>query len=141
MDMLMGKTVANERYRALLSSMFGVAALVLASIGLYGLLARGVAERQREIGIRVALGARPIEVLTIVVREGGVLLLAGLAAGVPIALGAAQLIRGLLFGVTPTAPHIVVAACGVLSVAGLVATFLPARRASRVDAMVTLRAD
>jgi predicted permease len=141
MATLMGRTVAGERYRALLSSMFGLAALVLASIGLYGLLARTVADRQREIGVRVALGARPGDVLALIVRDGARLVVAGLAIGIPISLGAAQLIRTQLFGVAPTAPHIIAMACALLATASIVATFVPARRASHVDPIVTLRAN
>ena len=141
MNELMGKTVAAERYRALLSSIFGVAALILASIGLYGLLARTVAERQREIGIRIALGAHPRAVLALVARDGGWLLAAGLGIGVPIAIGAGHLIRTQLFGVDPTAAHVIARACVVLGTSALVATLVPARRASRVDPMTTLRAN
>jgi ABC-type antimicrobial peptide transport system permease subunit len=141
MATLMGKAVASERYRAVLSSMFGLAALALASIGLYGLLARLVADRQREIGVRMALGASPNDVLSLVVRDGVRLVLAGLAIGVPIALGAAQLIRTQLLGVVATAPHIIVAACGLLAAASIAAALVPARRASRVDPIVTLRAN
>ena len=141
MSDLMRRTVAGERYRALLSSIFGVAALMLASIGLYGLLARTVADRQREIGIRMAVGARPAQVLALVVRDGGWLIAAGLAIGVPIAIGAGHLIRTQLFGVEPTAAHVLAGACAVLGSAALIATLVPARRASRVDPMKTLRAN
>jgi predicted permease len=138
---LMGRTVAGERYRALLSSMFGLAALMLAAIGLYGLLARDVAERQREIGIRMALGADRSRVSRLVAVEGGRLVVLGLVVGIPIAIGAAQLIRTQLFGVEPTQSHVIAAACAVLGGAALVATLVPARRASRVDPMTTLRAN
>jgi ABC-type antimicrobial peptide transport system permease subunit len=141
MTTLMGKTVAGERYRALVSSMFGLAALALAAIGLYGLLARTVADRQREIGVRMALGARPNDVLSLVVRDGARLVVVGLAIGIPISLGVAQLIRTQLFGVAPTAPHIIAMACALLATASIVATFVPARRASHVDPIVTLRAN
>jgi putative ABC transport system permease protein len=141
MTELMGRTVAGERYRALLSSMFGAAALILASIGLYGLLARTVADRQREIGIRIALGARPRAVLALVARDGGRLIAMGLATGVPIAIGAGRLIRTQLFGVEPTAAHVLAGACTILGTAALIATLVPARRASKVDPMTTLRAN
>ena len=138
---LMGRTVAGERFRAVLSSVFGLSALVLAAIGLYGLLARTVADRQREIGVRMALGARPNDVLSLVVRDCVRLVVAGLVIGIPISLGVAQLIRTQLFGVDPAAPHIIATACALLAAASIVATVVPARRASHVDPIVTLRAN
>jgi ABC-type lipoprotein release transport system permease subunit len=89
----------------------------------------------------MALGARPNDVLALVVRDGVRLVAIGLLAGVPTALGAAQLIRTQLFGVAPTAPHIIAMACALLATASIVATFVPARRASHVDPIVTLRAN
>jgi ABC-type antimicrobial peptide transport system permease subunit len=100
-----------------------------------------VADRQREIGIRMAVGARPAQVLALVARDGGWLIAAGLAIGVPVAIGAGHLIRTQLFGVEPTAPHVIAGACAVLGSAALIATLVPARRASRVDPMKTLRAN
>lgn len=136
----MTSTIANERYRAALSSTFGVLALVLTVVGLFGLLSRTVHERRREIGVRIAVGARPADVLKIVVAEGGGLVLAGLVVGVPAAVVAARVIRSLLFGVQPFDPYSFALASVVLAGATLAAMILPAVRASRVDPVVTLRA-
>jgi predicted permease len=141
MRTMMARTVANERYRATLSSAFGVAALVLAAIGLFGLLTRAVNERRREIGVRMAVGARPGDVVRLVMREGGLLVAGGLLVGVPAALAVAQLIRAQLYGVGPSDPHVFVLVSVVLSVVATGAMALPAIRASRVDPISTLRAE
>ena len=141
MRTMMARTVANERYRATLSSAFGLAALVLAAIGLFGLLTRAVNERRREIGVRMAVGARPGDVVRLVMREGGLLVAGGLVVGVPAALAVAQLIRAQLYGVGPSDPHVFVFVSVVLSVVAAGAMALPAIRASRVDPISTLRAE
>jgi predicted permease len=141
MRTMMDRSVANQRYRATLSSAFGSAALVLAAIGLFGLLTRAVHERRREIGVRMAVGAAPRDVVGLVMREGGRLVAGGLLAGVPAALAAAQLIRAQLYGVGPTDPHVFVLVSVVLGSVSCGAMLLPAVRASRVDPISTLRAD
>jgi putative ABC transport system permease protein len=141
MRTMMARTVANERYRATLSSVFGGAALVLAAIGLFGLLTRAVNERRREIGVRMAVGAKPSDVVRLVMREGGGLVAGGLFVGVPAALASAQLIRSQLYGVGPSDPHIFVLVSAVLGTVACVAMLLPAIRASRVDPISTLRAE
>jgi putative ABC transport system permease protein len=141
MRTMMARTVANERYRATLSSAFGGAALVLAAIGLFGLLTRAVNERRREIGVRMAVGARPGDVVRLVMREGGWLVASGLLVGVPASLASAQLIRSQLYGVGPSDPHIFVLVSAVLGTVACGAMLLPAIRASRVDPISTLRAD
>ncbi len=141
MQTMMARTVANERYRATLSSAFGGAALLLAAIGLFGLLSRAVNERRREIGVRMAVGARPADVIGLVMREGGRLVAAGLVIGVPAALASARLLRSQLYGVAPSDSHTYVLVSMVLGTAALIAMWLPARRACRVDPVSTLRAD
>jgi putative ABC transport system permease protein len=131
--------VAVERFRAALSAVFGGAALVLAVVGLYGLAARRVADRRHELGVRVAMGARPSDLRALVIRDGLKTLVAGLIAGVPAAVVGAQLLRTFLFGVSATAPHVVVIACTALALAAVVAWVIPARRAGRIDVMETLR--
>jgi len=131
MDSLLRRSIVEEHFRATLSAIFGGAALVLAAVGLYGLAARRVADRRRQIAIRVALGARPKDVLGLVLRDALCTVGLGLAAGLPAALVASQAARTLLFGVTPTAPRLFVVAATVLALAALVATLLPARRAAR----------
>lgn len=139
LDEQVARSTHDERFRAMLSSMFGLAALVLAAVGLYGLTARQVVERRREIGVRTALGARPGQVRALLLRQAGIALAIGLAIGAPAAIASAQLARSLLFGVSPTDPRLVAVASAVLAVAAIVATVVPAHRASRIDPSVTLR--
>ena len=141
MRTMMARTVANERYRATLSSAFGGAALLLSALGLFGLLTRAVNERRREIGVRMAVGAKPGDVVRLVVREGSVLVAGGLLVGLPAALGSARLIRAQLYGVGPSDPHVFILVAVVLSIVACGAMVLPAIRASRVDPISTLRAE
>jgi predicted permease len=139
MEELVGETIAHERFRARLSAAFGGAALLLAAVGIYSLAARRVAERRREIGVRVALGARPAHVRKLVLRETLLAIAVGLILGVPAALAASQLTSALLFEVSPTSPRVFAAAALVLTLAAILATVLPAARASRIDPMLVLR--
>jgi predicted permease len=139
MEELIGETIAHERFRARLSSAFGGAALLLAAIGIYSLAARRVAERRREIGVRVALGARPIHVRRLVLRETLLAVTVGLLLGIPLAVVTSQLVRSLLFEVSPTSPRVFGLAAAVLATVALAATVLPASRASRIDPMLVLR--
>jgi len=139
MESILARSVAEPRFRATLSVTFGAAALLLSAVGLYGLAARRVAERRREIGVRVALGARPGDVRRLVVRDALVTLAIGLAVGMPAAFAASQVTRTFLFDVSPTAPHTFVLAASVLAIATILATVLPARRAASIDPMLTLR--
>ena len=129
----------QERLIAQLVSFFGALALILACIGLYGVMAHGVARRTNEIGIRMALGARGGNIAWMILRETLYLVLAGLAIGVPAALLGARLISSQLFGVSPTEPLTLIAAAGVLTIVALLAGYLPARRASRVNPLNALR--
>jgi predicted permease len=129
------------RLGALLFTLFGGIALLLAAIGLYGVLAYGVAQRTREIGVRMALGARHVQVVRLVVRQGLGLTLVGIVAGVGIAAAGTRFMHSLLYGVSATDPVTFVGIAIVLVVVALVATWLPARRAARVDPMVALRSE
>jgi ABC-type antimicrobial peptide transport system permease subunit len=133
------QSLAEERFRATLAAVFGTSARVLAAVGLYGLAARRVADRRREFGVRTALGARPRDVRRLVVRDAALIVSLGLAAGLPAAVAAAQVASSLLFGVTPTAPHVFAAAAVALGVVAAAATALPARRASRIDPVHVLK--
>lgn len=141
MRTMMDRSVANERYRATLSSAFGAGALLLAAIGLFGLLTRAVNERRREIGVRMAVGAKPGDVVRLVMREGMLLVAGGLLAGIPAALASAQFVRSLLFGVGPSDPHIFVAVSVALMTVAAAAMVVPAIRAVRIDPVSTLRAE
>jgi predicted permease len=129
----------QDRLIAQLVSFFGALALILACIGLYGVMAHGVARRTNEIGIRMALGAKGGNIAWMVLRETMVLVVAGLALGIPAALLLARLIATQLFGMSPTDPLTLIAAAIVLTVVALLAGYIPARRASRVDPLTALR--
>jgi predicted permease len=129
----------NERLLARLASLFGLLALILACIGLYGLLAYEVARRTREIGIRSALGAQRRDVLALIGRQGLALVACGALLGVAGALGITRSLSSLLYGVTPSDPLTFGGVCALLIAVGLAACYIPARRATRVDPMVALR--
>jgi predicted permease len=133
------ESVLRERLLATLSGFFGVLALLLASIGLYGILSYGVASRTKEIGIRMALGAQAREVLALVLREAFVLVLVGVAVGLPVIFAATRFASTLLFGLTPTDPVSLTLATLLLFMVALVAGYLPARRATKVNPLVALR--
>ncbi len=139
MDQLMSRAVAEERFRALLSVLFGGVALLLAVVGLYGLVARRVADRRREIGVRVALGARPADVRALVFMDAIRTIAIGFAVGLPMAFAASQVTQTLLYGVSPTAPHVFAAAGAALAIAAIAAALVPARRATSIDPILVLK--
>jgi ABC-type antimicrobial peptide transport system permease subunit len=134
-------TLVRERMMATLATGFGVLALVLASVGLYGLLAYGVAQRSREIGIRMALGAKSSSVISLILLNGARLVAIGLLIGYPAAWAASRSVQSLLFGLKPSDPGTLVAAAGALIVAAGMASYLPARRAARVNPVDVLRGE
>jgi putative ABC transport system permease protein len=129
----------RDRLMAALSGFFGVLAVVLAAIGLYGVISYMVERRRNEIGIRMALGAGQQEIIRLVLRETGILLLIGLAAGAALALATARTAASMLFGLKPTDALTYLLAVVSLSGVAALASFLPARRAARLDPMVALR--
>jgi predicted permease len=133
------RTINQEIVFARLCTAFAILALVIACVGLYGTMAYAVARRTRELGIRMALGARRGSVIWMVLREVCVLVAIGLAVSVPAALGASRLIESFLFATKPNDPRALAAAVAVLVSAALAAGYGPARRASRVDPMIALR--
>jgi putative ABC transport system permease protein len=139
MDAVVSTALSRPRFNLLLLSSFAVVALALASIGIYGVLAYLVTQRTREIGIRMALGARAADVVRLVLRDGMMPVAAGSAAGLVAAMAATRTIRTMLFGVTPLDPASLAAAPAILAAAALLACYLPARRAARVDPLVALR--
>ena len=141
LDGLMFESVAGPRFRAGLLGAFGVVALLLAGAGIYGVLSYTVNQRQRETGVRLALGARRGDIVRLIVRDGMRLALLGVALGVVLSLGLTRLLRGVLYEVSPLDPTTFGTMAAFLAVVGLAACALPARRASRVDPMVSLRGE
>ena len=131
-------SVAEPRFRTLLLGLFSAFALLLAAIGLYGVISFSVSQRTREIGVRMAIGATPGSVRRLVIGESAKLVLSGLAAGIPAALILAHFLAAMLFGVTPGDPLTLLGVSILLMLVALLAAWLPARRASRVDPMVAL---
>ena len=126
---------------ATLAGGFGFLALTLACVGVYGLLACSVAQRTKEIGIRMALGAQASWVVALVLKGGARLVLVGIAVGLPAAWVASRWVKTMLFGVTPTDPVAIGGAMLLLITAAQLAAYLPARRASRVNPLAALRHD
>jgi putative ABC transport system permease protein len=139
MDQLLYESVAGSRFRAVLFGVFAGLALVLAMIGIYGVMAYSVGERTHEIGIRIALGAHRTNILQTILREGGSLALLGVGIGFVVALALSRTLSGLLFGVQANDPLTFAAVAAFLLSVALAACYLPARRATRVDPMVALR--
>ncbi len=141
MEQVEAQSVARPRLEAVLLGVFAALAVLLAVVGLYGMLAYSVTQRTREIGIRVALGASQPQLVWGVMADGLGLMLAGMIAGLAAALALARLLASLLYEVQPTDPLTFAAVCGVLLAVGLCASWLPARRAAAVDPVSSLRAE
>jgi len=139
MDQLMEQDVADRTRPMTLLGLFAGLALVLACIGVYGVLAYAVAQRTREIGVRMALGASPINVTRMILGRGLKLSAVGLAAGAALAAGLSFLLRTLLYGVSPAAPLVYAGTASTLIVVALAACVIPAQRAASVDPAVALR--
>ncbi len=139
MEARLSASVAQPRFYAVLVGLFAALALTLAAVGIYGLLSYTVSQRKREIGVRIALGAQPGDILTLVLRQGLLLTAIGIAVGLAGAFAVTRLLASLLFGVTTTDPATFVAVPVVLAGVALLACYLPARRAARVDPIEALR--
>jgi putative ABC transport system permease protein len=139
MNQVMAETLGRARFNTLLFGLFAGLATLLAAIGIFGVMNYSVALRTREIGIRMALGAQPARVLMLVLRQGLVLTLIGIGVGLAGALALTRLMASLLFGVEATDPATFAAIVLLLTVVSLIACYIPARRATRVDPLVALR--
>ncbi len=140
-EQVTGESLVSERVNAMLCSFFAGLALLLASIGLYGLMSYGVTRRTREIGVRVALGAQQRSIRWMILRETLTLTLFGIGIGIPSGLAASRLIASMLFGLSPSDLSTIVTACLLLLVVAFVAGYLPARKASSIDPILALRTE
>jgi putative ABC transport system permease protein len=141
LEAVVAKSISQQRFYMLLLAIFAAVALVLAAIGIFGVLSYAVSQRTREIGIRMALGAPGRSVVHLIVRQAMLLVLGGVAAGTITALFVSQTLTKMLFSVTPTDPVTFATVAVVLLAVALFASYLPARRATRVDPIVALRAE
>ena len=139
MEQLMAEQVSRQSFNMLLLSIFAGIALVLAAIGIYGLMSYSVEQQNQEVGIRMALGAGTSEVLRLIVKQGMTPACLGVIAGLGIAFAATRLLSSLLFGVKAADPISFTAVAIVLTAVALFATYIPARRATKVDPVIALR--
>jgi hypothetical protein len=135
----MSNAAAAARLAARVVSGFAVAALLLALIGIYGLIAHVVRDRQRELGIRIALGAQPARVVVLAIRSGIIAVLTGGGAGVVVAIGGSRVLRGFLYGIAPTDVTTYAATSLALVMVSIVAAWIPGRQASRIDPLIAMR--
>lgn len=141
METVLAGAQSRDRFSTLLLSLFGLVALLLASVGVYGVLAYAVEQRRGEVGIRMALGAAASDVRGMVLADGVRLVVFGLVLGLAGALALSGVLASQLFGVSPREPVIYGTVAGILLTVGLIASFVPAWRATRVDPVVAMRAE
>jgi ABC-type antimicrobial peptide transport system permease subunit len=141
MDAMLDRALIRERLVAQLVGFFGAFGLLLASLGLYGLVSFGVTQRTREFGVRVAMGATVRDVLRLVLGQGFRLAVAGCALGVVAAVALTRVIASFLYGVSPADPLTLAAVASILLGVSLLACLVPARRAARIDASVAMRSE
>src|SRR5262249_8979789 len=138
LDAIVARSISRQRFYMLLLTIFAAVALVLAAVGIFGVLSYAVSLRTREIGIRIALGAHGRSVMALVVRQAMLLVVCGVVVGLAFGLLLSQTMAKMLFDVAPTDPATYAAVSAVLAAVALVASYLPARRATRVDPIVAL---
>jgi putative ABC transport system permease protein len=141
MEEVTAVSVAPQRFNVFLFGVFAGLGLLLAAIGLYGVIAYAVEQRTNEIGLRIALGAQARDIVRLILKQGLALTLIGLALGIAVSVALTRLMKSLLFGVGTTDPLTFVVIAMLLTAVALVACWVPARRATRVDPMVALRCE
>ena len=139
MEQIVARSIAPQRFNMLLVGIFAATGLLLATVGVYGVVSYSVAQRTNEIGIRIALGARAIDVATLILKQGVSLIAIGVTIGLGASLALTRVMKSLLFGVSATDPWSFALIASVLALVALLACYVPARRATRVDAMIALR--
>ena len=139
MEQIVDRSIAPQRFNMLLITIFAATGLLLATIGVYGVVSYSVAQRTNEIGIRIALGARAIDVAGLILKQGVTLVLAGVSIGLGASVLLTRVMKSLLFGVSATDPWSFGLIAIVLACVALLACYVPARRATKVDAMIALR--
>jgi ABC-type antimicrobial peptide transport system permease subunit len=137
----LAESVSQSRLYTQLLGAFAAVALLLATLGVYGVVAYAVSQQTRDFGIRIALGADSHDVVNLVLRRGASLIVPGLAAGILGAVFLTRAIRGLLFGIEPLDPPTLALVCLVFAAVGTIASWLPARRAARVDPIIAMRSE
>jgi putative ABC transport system permease protein len=141
MEQRLSDSIASRRFQSFLFGIFAAVALIIAAVGVYGVFSYVVSQRLREIGIRMALGARPLDVLKMILRQGTVVTLAGVLAGLTASFALTRVMESLLFGVTATDPATFAGIALLLAAVALGACYLPARRATKVDPMIALKCE
>jgi putative ABC transport system permease protein len=141
LDQVFAAAISQERFQALMLGLFAALALLLACVGLYGVISYAVVQRTHEIGVRMALGAQPVHVLSLVIRQGMTLTLAGLIVGIVAGTFVTRVLTDLLFGVTPRDPLTFAGVPVLLLLVALLACYIPARRATRIDPLIALRSE
>lgn len=141
MEEILADSVAQPRFYASLTGLFATLALLMAAVGVYGVISYSVGRRMKEFGIRIALGAEPSSILGIVIREGVVTTVIGIVIGIALSLAVTRLLSNQLFGVAPEDPRIFGLTSLILMLSALAACWVPAWRAARVDPAITLRCE